>query len=275
MQLAVDQRLIARAWQHYKSCRLCEHDCQVNRENGEKGFCKADSEARVYRQRLEFGEELELIPSQLFYLSGCDLRCKFCIAERRAFDPSIGVPLTSSYLSEAVEWGRQQGAKNIQWVGGEPTIHIPAIIDAMSRCDDLPPVVWKSDFHATRAAFDLLDGLVDVYVADLKFGNDKCAENIAGVANYLWIVTRNLHIATQQADLIVRHLLLPGHWECCFIPIVRWMHDNLPEVKFSIRDGYLPRWQAPRDTQLRRYLPTGIGEQAREVARSAGLRVIV
>ncbi len=110
MQLAVDQKIIARAWQHYESCRLCEHDCQVNRTAGERGFCKADSQARVYRHRIEMGEELELIPSQLFYLSGCDLRCKFCIAEERAFNPSIGIALTSAYLGDAVEWGRRQAS---------------------------------------------------------------------------------------------------------------------------------------------------------------------
>ena len=62
--------------------------------------------------------------------------------------------------------------------------------------------------------------------------------------NYLAIVTRNLPTAAAQGDLIVRHLLLPGHFDCCFRPIVAWLRANLPGVKFSIRDGYLPSWQA-------------------------------
>ena len=54
----------------------------------------------------------------------------------------------------------------------------------MAGCPDLPPIVWKSDFHGTREAFALLDGVVDVYLADFKFGNDSCARRIAGVENY-------------------------------------------------------------------------------------------
>ena len=91
----------------------------------------------------------------------------------------------------------------------------------MSHCPNLPPVVWKSDFHGTPEVFELLDGVVDTYVADFKFGNDLCAKRIAAVDDYLRIVTRNLKIAEKQARLIVRHLLLPGHADCCYRPIVQ------------------------------------------------------
>ena len=64
------------------------------------------------------------------------------------------------------------------------------------------------------------------------------------MANYLAIVKRNLKIAAAQGDLIVRHLILPGHFDCCFRPIVGWLRANLPGVKFSLRDGYLPSWRA-------------------------------
>src|SRR5690606_39255165 len=116
---------------------------------------------------------------------------------------------------------------NVQWVGGEPTIHLPCILAAMAECDRLPPVVWKSDFHGSPAAFALLADVVDMYVADFKFGNDQCAGRIAGIDDYLAIVTRNLAIAAEQGDLIVRHLLLPGHFDCCYRPIVAWMRANL------------------------------------------------
>jgi putative pyruvate formate lyase activating enzyme len=271
--VAVNDR-IERARKHYLCCRLCEHDCGVNRLAGERGVCKADATARVYRHRIEVGEELELIPSHLFYLSGCDLRCAFCIAEERAFNPAIGVPLNADFLRDALRWGQERGARTLQWVGGEPTIHLPAILEAMDGCRRLPPVIWKSDFHGTPAAFELLAGYVDIYVADFKFGNDRCAQHVAAVADYMRITTRNLCLAAAQADLIVRHLLLPGHFDCCYRPIVRWMRDNLPEVKFSIRDGYLPRWVAKKDAQLGRYLPPAAGSDARRLAEAEGLRIV-
>jgi putative pyruvate formate lyase activating enzyme len=159
-------------------------------------------------------------------------------------------------------------------VGGEPTIHIPAILEAMAPCQDLPPIVWKSDFYATPDALGLLDGVVDVYVADLKFGNDPCAQRLAGVPQYTEVVTRNLRLASRQGDLIVRHLLLPGHFDCCYRPIVNWVRGNLPEVKFSLRDGYLPRWQAGRYAEIAQPLARGYNKDAEELAFEAGLNVV-
>jgi putative pyruvate formate lyase activating enzyme len=270
----ISEGRLAKAGRHYRKCRLCEHRCDVDRRRGERGRCLATAQARVFRHRIEYGEELELVPSHLFYLSGCDLRCAFCIAEANAFEPERGQLLTRDFFAHALAWGRQQGARNIQWVGGEPTIHIPAIFSAMAPCRDLPPVIWKSAFHATPEAFDLLSGIVDVYVADFKFGNDCCAKRIAGIDGYLAIVTRNLRIAAEQTDLIVRHLLLPGHFDCCYRPIVAWLRRNLPTVKFSIIEGYLPRWRADRHDELAGRLERSAHAKAYTLAETGGLNLI-
>jgi putative pyruvate formate lyase activating enzyme len=270
---ATEDRL-SRAQHHYESCFLCEHRCGVNRSAGMRGPCKAGAQARVYRHRVEYGEESELVPAHLFYLSGCDLRCVFCIQEVDAFDPRRGQPLTPQFFNEAVVWGKVQGARTLEWLGGEPTIHLPAILHAMAGCSDLPPIVWKSDFHFTTESLALLDGVVDIYLPDLKFGNDSCAKRLAGIDRYLPIITRNLMLAASQGDMIVRHLLLPGHFDCCYRPIVNWMREHLPEVKFSVRDGYLPRWQASHYAELGQPLLRGEGERARELALKAGLNVV-
>jgi len=264
----------AAARAHYDHCALCEHRCGADRRAGQRGPCKAGATARLFRHRIEYGEEPEIVPSHLFYLSGCDLRCVFCIAEAAAFDPSRGQILTPPIFREAVAWGKERGARNIQWVGGEPTIHLPAILELMADCPELPPVVWKSDFYGTPEAFALLDGAVATYVADFKFGNDDCARRLASVDNYVAIVGRNLQIAATQGDLIVRHLLLPGHFDCCFRPVVTWLKAHLPKAKFSIRDGYLPRWRAHHDADLCRPLAPGIGSAAHEAAAEQGLHVI-
>jgi putative pyruvate formate lyase activating enzyme len=259
---------------HERHCLLCEHRCGVDRRNSERGVCKAGTEARVFRHRVEFGEELELIPSHLFYLSGCDLRCAFCIAEASAFNPMIGELLTPTYFREAIAWGQTQDVRTLQWVGGEPTIHIPAILKAMADCSNLPPVVWKSDFYGTPEAFELLNGVVDTFVADFKFGNDHCARRVASVDNYLAVVSRNLLLAQRQADLIVRHLLLPGHLECCFQPILAWMAQFLPKAKFSLREGYLPKWRAKHIPELAAPLGAAEANHARELANVAGLNLV-
>ena len=265
---------LERARSHYRGCELCEHRCAADRLAGQRGPCSAGVATRVFRHRVEYGEEVELVPSHLFYLSGCDLRCVFCIAGLNAFDPSRGRELTSDFFNAAVEWGKEQGARNIQWVGGEPTIHLPAILEVMSQCPSLPPVVWKSDFHFTPEALELLDGAVDVYVADFKFGNDQCARKLAGIDNYTRIIQRNLIAAANQSRLIVRHLLLPRHMDCCYRPIVNWMRDNLPQTPFSLREGYLPSWRAKHFGDLAKPLEPGAARQAMDIARDSRLAVI-
>jgi len=175
---------------------------------------------------------------------------------------------------EALVVGRARGAKTLQWVGGEPTIHLPAILEAMDGVEELPPVVWKSDFHFTPEALDLLTGVVDVFVADFKFGNDACAHRLSGINHYLSIVTRNLLAAQSRGRLIVRHLLLPGHHECCWKPIAAWLAEHLPDVEVSIRGGFMPRWRSTHFAELGRPLDTGALPHAEHIARRMELRVI-
>src|SRR5205823_9338503 len=107
-----------------------------------------------------------------------------------------------------------------------------------------------------------------------KFGNDACAKRIAGVSNYTAILKRNLRLASTQGRLIVRHLLLPGHHECCYRPIVDWLAKNLPDVEFSLRDGYLPAWRAHRFEELARTVRRDEAHDALELASAARLKVI-
>jgi len=272
--MLLSQSRLMSARHHDRNCQLCEHRCGVDRARGERGPCHAGLEARIFRHRVESGEELALNPCHLFYLSGCDLRCAFCVAEANAFDPSRGDLLTPDYFRKAVAWGRAQQPKTLQWVGGEPTIHLPRILEAMAESDSLPPVIWKSDFHSTPEAFDLLEGVMDVYIADLKFGNDECARRIARVDNYWAIVTRNLLRVASSGSLIVRHLLLPGHAECCYAPLIAWLAEQLPQVPFSLRDGYLPRWRSAQFVELNRYVSRHESAAAFETVRNAGLNLI-
>ena len=89
---------------------------------------------------------------------------------------------------------------------------------------------------------------------------------IASVSNYMSVVTRNLLFAEGIGQLIVRHLLLPGHFDCCYRPIVAWIADHMPRVKFSLRDGYTPRWQASKDPQLNAIISLKVANEARKLA---------
>ena len=67
----------------------------------------------------------------------------------------------------------------------------------------------------------------DVYITDFKYGNDKCAEDLSGISDYSEIIRRNHEIAYESGDMIIRHLVLPNHVECCSKPIIKWIFNNL------------------------------------------------
>ncbi len=254
-------------------CRLCAHRCGVDRSRKPAGLCRASADAYLYAHSIDCGEEPSFAPSHLLYLSGCDLRCVFCIAERASVDAHQGQPLTPELFRKLVEWGRARGARTLQWVGGDPTIHLPAILRVMAASEDLPPVVWKTAGHATVEALELLRGIVHAFVVDLKFGNVDCARQLCGDANYVAVVRRNLTMLDDWGQtLVVRHLLMPGHLECCLVPTVAWLRENLPHVPFRLCTGYLPRWRARRDPQLGRLCRHDEIEQAVRIVRDSGLR---
>jgi putative pyruvate formate lyase activating enzyme len=262
------------ARKHDHACFLCEHRCGVNRILGPLGKCKATHQARVFRQRVEYGDEREIAPSHLFYLSGCDLRCVFCINELNAFDPSRGEELTPKLFGEALAAGKHLKPKTLQWVGGEPTIHLPRILEVMSQVEIEPKIVWKTDGHGTPEAYDLLRDVADIYLVDFKFGNDHCARELSGIENYVSILTRNLEIMQNQGELIIRHLLLPGHLDCCFRPLIEWIHRHFPAAKFSLREGYLPHWQSRHHLELGRPLHRSEWQTARSWVADAGMLVV-
>ena len=88
------------------------------------------------------------------------------------------------------------------------------------------------------------------------------------------VVTRNLVATQRQGDLIIRHLLLPGHFDCCYLPIVDYLASKMPHAKFSLRTGYLPRWQARHYGALAHPMDAQVVAKALELAKSRHLNLI-
>ena len=125
------------------SCRLCAHDCGVNRLSGEKGLCRAGSVARYYSAQMEIADEMELVPTFAIAVSGCDLRCAFCITGRESWNPRAGQPLDIAALADRAEQSLAAGARSIMILGGEPTIHLPSILDVAAMLPEDARLVWK------------------------------------------------------------------------------------------------------------------------------------
>ena len=129
----------------------------------------------------------------------------------------------------------------MNFVGGDPTPNLPYILKTMKLSKENIPVIWNSNFYMSEDAMKLLDGFVDLYLSDFKYGPSDCAEKLSGVSNYWNIVTRNHLIAKKSGDMIIRHLVLPDHVECCSKPILKWISKNLGnETVVNIMGQYRP-----------------------------------
>ena len=159
-------------------------------------------------------------------------------------------------------------------LGGEPTIHLPTALEIATAMPKTAKLVWKTNAHGSQQARDLLEGVFDGWLADYKFGNDDCARRLAKIPDYGRIVRENLLWAAEHSDLIVRHLLMPGHLDCCWRPVAEWLATELPGVKVSLRTGFWPAWHSARPTELRRTVSTNEGECAFQIAAELGLNLI-
>jgi putative pyruvate formate lyase activating enzyme len=253
------------------SCHFCAHHCGVDRLAGERGFCHAGAETRCFSAQVEVTDELEIIPTFAVALGGCDLRCDFCITGASSWNPAAGAGFDVRAVAARAKRALEGGARTVMLLGGEPTIHLPAALEFVAELPAATRLVWKTNAHGSAEARELLDGMFDIWVADYKFGNAACAQRLAGIPDYIRTVQENLLWADRQGELIVRHLLMPGHFDCCWKPIAAWLAAELPHVKVSLRAGFWPAWHADRHPELRETVSTEASRAALGVARALGL----
>lgn len=261
---ALERRRLA-VWRMLRDCRLCAWRCGVDRVAGQRGKCGLTAESRVYKHYLSYNEEPELVPAYRVFLGGCGFRCSFCDEAPQAFDPGAGELVVPAALAEALQRAVTRGAQCISVLGGEPTLHVHTLLALAQATDNRLPLAINTNLYMSPVVLDLLSGVVGWYLADLKFGQDACAARIARIPDYTRVARANLLQATRSAAVIVRHVLLPGHVECCLRPIVRWLSDALPGLRFQLYPGYVPVGPASVDPELGRL------NTRRDVARAIAL----
>ena len=270
--IAAKRACIAR--QLLADCRFCAHDCGVNRLADETGLCRAKAETYFFSAQIEVSDELELIPTFAVALSGCDMRCDFCITGKESWNSRAGLDFTVAKIAEQATAALASGAKTIMVLGGEPTIHLHSVLELVSCLPDSVKLIWKTNAHGAAQARELLDGMFDVWLADFKFGNDDCARRLAKITDYTHIIQGNLLWSNAHSELIVRHLLMPGHLECCWRPVATWLAENLPGVKVNLRSGFWPAWHAKRHLELGNSTTSLESNRAFKLAQELGLNLI-
>lgn len=212
------------------ACRLCPRDCKVDRSSGGRGFCGETAELRIARAALHCWEEPCIsgkAGSGAVFFSGCQLRCLYCQNQPIAHG-DVGRVITPERLVEIFFELAEKGANNINLVTADH--YIPqvaaAIRTARARGFSLP-FVYNTGSYVTVEALRMLDGLIDVYLPDLKYLDSAHAGHYSGAPDYPRVACDALDEMFRQVGtvtfaekdgepeplitrgMIVRHLLLP------------------------------------------------------------------
>lgn len=268
------------AYRMLAHCNFCRYDCRVDRTCGEKfGTCKLAGESRVSTYFHHRGEELVYRGTRgsgTIFFTSCNMRCAFCQNGDISTDKDNGRAVSPRQLATMAWLLRVEGCHNINWVGGEVTIHLHTIVDAISLLEELrpsaedlaavlpakadyclrfgldaehsyygggfnAPMLWNSNFFMSDPAMKILRILMDVWLPDFKFGPGRCAPFLSKTPFYWETVTRNLgRIHDWGEDFTIRHLVMPGHVECCTLPVLQWIAGNMPDAPVNIMDQYHP-----------------------------------
>lgn len=276
-----------------QSCSLCEWKCGVNRKlidsNPEEqvGTCQLGESSRISSYFHHRGEELVFRGTKgsgTIFFTSCSMRCRFCQNGDISSDKDNGVVVTSRELAEISVQLRLEGCHNVNYVGGDPSIHLHTILRAIAQFSQINatdiqlssklqmikadyfagryyqknqfwtlfhdeisiPVLWNSNNYSSSSAMQLLHTVVDIWLPDFKFGPTKsCANRLSRTPRYFETVTRNLQLLhDKRENVAIRHLVMPNHVECCSIPILEWIHTNTPQFLVNIMGQYHPDMQA-------------------------------
>ena len=252
----------------FGKCHFCERRCGVDRTK-KSGNCNVKKPG-IASEFLHTGEERVLVPSHTIFFSGCTFHCVFC-QNWDISQSNSGIYISPDRLVEIIQKRKMQGARNVNWVGGDPTPNLQYILNVLKLCKENIPQVWNSNMYCSIESMNLLIKIIDLYLSDFKYGNDECAKRLSKVDNYLEVVKRNHKLAHDTAVMIIRHLVMPNHVECCSKPIMKWIAENLPNATVNIMAQYRPEYKAYDFDDISRSVSMNEVLEVKEYANQIGI----
>jgi len=281
-------RRIERAYASLEDCRLCPRECGVNRLQGKKGFCRAGAEPKVASWNVHPWEEPPISGthgSGTIFFSGCTGHCLFC-QNYPISQLGVGNEVSVERLAEMMLELQCKGCHNVNLV--TPTHFVPQILAALPYAIEKGlciPLVYNTGGYDTVEMLKLLEGVVDIYLPDAKYADDKTARRLSGFVRYVEANRAALKEMYHQVGeelalddegiarrgLIVRHLVLPDG--LADTPeVLRWLAENLsPRVHVSLMDQYFPAHKAVGHPVLGRKITAEEYEEALSAFDEAGL----
>ncbi|MBR6478465.1 MAG: radical SAM protein [Lachnospiraceae bacterium] len=241
----------------YSNCRLCPRSCGVNRAAGERGYCGQTAQLFAARAGLHFWEEPCISGAEgsgTVFFSGCNLRCIYCQNRQIALGDQ-GQPITTTRLTEIFFELQKKGANNINLV--TPTHYVPHIREALLQAKKQGftlPIVYNTSGYEEVSTLRTLEGLIDVYLPDLKYRSAAPGARFSNAPDYFEKASAALSEMYRQVGdpvfdpatglmrrgMIIRHLLLPdGAGEAK--RVLRYIHETFGDhVYVSIMNQYTP-----------------------------------
>ena len=242
---------------NYVNCNLCPRQCGADRTTGKTGFCRCPDTALVAKAMLHKWEEPALAGnggSGAIFFGGCTLGCKYCQNAAISGGP-VGTPMDSGELRRLMESPIAQGAENIDLV--TPTHYLPTILPALSPKLSVP-VVYNCGGYERAETLRALEGLVDIYLPDLKYADNRLALALSGAPDYFQTAAAAIREMVRQTGpvqwegekvvkgVIVRHLILPGFVENS-LKVLDWLGETFRpgEILVSLMRQYTPMGNLP------------------------------
>jgi putative pyruvate formate lyase activating enzyme len=263
-----------------KRCCLCGYRCKGERILS--GECPIGRPSYYYQHFIHIGEEREIGRTLVIELTGCNMRCRFCQKGELINPEDIKINPFTPTLWDNLKMDYQQGEFNsISFLGGNPDQSLLAVLDFLKHAPDWSShlsIVWHTNGYSSPELYMLLWGLVDIWVFDFKYFDDRCAITLSQTPNYKATAKSALETICNMETLssvIVRHLLLPGHWDCCQKPLIEYLSKYLKNrIIFHPMKQYLPLWRiTPGDGEMNRRITTKELRQVLDYTYKSGLIV--
>ncbi|MCS7287574.1 MAG: radical SAM protein [Roseiflexus sp.] len=280
------QERAATARERLASCTLCPLACRSDRLHGEAGECRVGREAIVASYGAHFGEENVLRGwrgSGTVFFSGCNLRCVYC----QNYDISqfvSGHAVDAAQLAEIFLDVQREGCHNLNLV--TPSHVVAQILEALAIA--VPrglrlPIVYNTSGYDSVAALRLLDGVVDIYMPDVKYSDSAIGQQYSGIPHYWEVVRPALREMHRQVGdlrierglavrgLLIRHLVLPGRLAGSQ-EVLRFIAEEISRDSWiNLMDQYHPSYRAYDYPELARRITPDEYAEAVAYARSLGL----
>ena len=279
---------VQKAWAMLESCSLCPRRCGVNRLAGESGECRSTDRAIVSSYGPHFGEESPLVGrsgSGTVFFAHCHLRCIFC-QNYPISQFGEGSPVSAEQLAMMMLSLQARGCHNVNLVS--PSHVVPHILDALAIAAGQGlnlPLVYNSSGYDSPETLRLLDGIVDIYMPDMKYADEKTAEQLSGVKGYpaanrtavkemhrqVGDLRLNEH-GVAERGLLVRHLVLPNGLAGTDETVRFIAREVSPDTYVNIMAQYRPEYRAHEVPLISRRLLAGEFREAIGLAHRYGLR---